>query len=109
VVQETDIIIQKGCNLDVDSYSGFWDNAHRGATDLEATLRRLSITDVYVCGLAYDYCVGFSALDSAEAGFRTFFVQDASRGVSPKTVEEMRGKFDPSGVRIISSNQIPKF
>ena len=101
--------MRKGCRLEVDSYSGFWDNNHRSATDLESMLRARAITDVYVCGLAYDYCVGFSALDAAEAGFRVWLVEDASKGVAQQTVADMRAKCASSGVRIISSQQVPQF
>ena len=50
--------IQKGTNPDIDSYSAFWDNKKLAKTDLVQELHKRAVTDIYVCGLAYDVCVG---------------------------------------------------
>src|SRR5579871_1082201 len=75
-------VFQKGTDPAIDSYSGFFDNGHRRATGLADWLRARGVTEVYVCGLATDYCVKFTALDSVQAGFKTYFIADASRGVN---------------------------
>ncbi len=62
VVQKDDIFIKKGTNSNVDSYSAFFDNAKACKTDLDSTLKRHGITDLYMCGIATDYCVAFTAL-----------------------------------------------
>jgi 8-oxo-dGTP pyrophosphatase MutT (NUDIX family) len=74
-------VFRKGTDRRVDSYSGFFDNGRRGDTGLADYLRRSRVTDVYVAGLATDYCVRATALDAAELGFRTHVVEDACRGV----------------------------
>jgi nicotinamidase/pyrazinamidase len=65
-------IIHKGTDPEIDSYSGFFDNGHRKATGLEAYLKSQGVDDVYVMGLATDYCVKFTVLDAVQQGFRTF-------------------------------------
>jgi nicotinamidase/pyrazinamidase len=75
-------IFQKGRNSSVDSYSGFFDNARRGDTGLADYLKNKGITRVFVCGLALDYCVKFTALDAQSLGFETFVLTDATRAVN---------------------------
>jgi nicotinamidase/pyrazinamidase len=101
-------VFQKGTDPAIDSYSGFFDNGHRKATGLSDYLQQRGVTDVYVAGLATDYCVKFTALDAKALGFNTSLIQDASRGVNVRpgdvdaAVEAMRG----AGVRIVQSSQI---
>ena len=101
-------VFKKGTDPLIDSYSGFFDNGHRKATGLHEYLKSKGVTDVYVCGLATDYCVRFTALDGRELGFNTHLIEDASRGVELKkgdvaaAVEEMRR----AGVRITRSPDV---
>ena len=89
-------VFPKGTDPGIDSYSGLFDNGHRKSTGLGEWLEAKDITDVFVCGLATDYCVKFTALDAAQVGFKTHFIEDASRGVNlrpddaAKAIEEMR-------------------
>lgn len=75
-------VFPKGTDPLVDSYSGLFDNGHRRSTGMGEWLRAKGVFEVFVCGLATDYCVKFTALDAAEMGFRTHFIEDASRGVN---------------------------
>src|SRR5580658_426764 len=75
-------IFPKGTDPDIDSYSGLFDNGHRKSTGLGEWLKASGVTEVFVCGLATDYCVKFTALDAAQMGFKTHFIEDASRGVN---------------------------
>ena len=99
-------VFKKGTDPSIDSYSGFFDNGHRKATGLGEYLKSRGVTDVYVLGLATDYCVKFTALDALKLGLRTYLVEDASRGVNLKpgdvqrAVEEMRA----TGVDVVRSN-----
>ncbi len=101
-------VFQKGTDPAVDSYSGFFDNGHRHATGLGAYLQTQGVTDVYVAGLATDYCVKFTALDAVQFGFRTHLLTDACRGVNlhpgdaDRAIEEMR----VAGVEIIQSDAV---
>jgi len=89
--------IQKGSLTWVDSYSGFWDNARGNATGLDSILRKHEVTRVVVCGLAMDFCVGYTALDALEGGFETSVVLDATRGMDKERVEAMLGKIVDRG------------
>ena len=98
----------KGVDRDVDSYSAFFDNAAQRSTGLAEYLRASGVSEVYVMGLATDYCVQFSAIDAAKLGFRTYAVEDGCRGVdlqpgdSSRAFEAMRRV----GVEIVSSGEI---
>ncbi len=78
-------VFQKATDPGIDSYSAFFDNGHRRATGLEAWLREKRATEIYVCGLATDYCVKFTTLDAVALGFKTHVVVDACRGVNLNT------------------------
>ena len=98
-------IFRKGTDPGIDSYSGFFDNGHRKSTGLGDYLKGRGATEVYVLGLATDYCVKFSALDARRLGFRTFLVEDGSRGVElqpgdvTRAIEQMRA----AGVEVVRS------
>ena len=87
---------RKGADPTVDSYSGFFDNGRRKSTGLGEYLKERGVDCVYVCGLATDYCVKYTALDAVDLGFNTYLVEDACRGVelrpgdTQRAVEEMR-------------------
>ena len=89
-------VIRKGVDPEVDSYSGFFDNGKRHATELSDFLQANGIDDVYVVGLATDYCVKFTVLDAVGLGLKTHLIQDACRGVNlhpadvDRAIEEMR-------------------
>ena len=95
-MSRVDKIVRKGTDPEIDSYSGFFDNGRRKATGLEQYLRDELATDVYVTGLATDYCVLWTARDSQSLGFTTHVIADACRGVDLKpgdierAFEEMR-------------------
>jgi len=101
-------IFPKGTDAAIDSYSGLFDNGQRRSTGLGEWLKAQGTTEVFVCGLATDYCVKFTALDAARLGFRTHFIEDASRGVNlqpddvKNAIAEMRG----AGIVISQSGEI---
>jgi nicotinamidase/pyrazinamidase len=101
-------IFLKGIDPGIDSYSGFYDNGRRRSTGLAEYLKERNVDDVFICGLATDYCVNFSALDSISSGFRTTVIEDACRGVDLKpgdsvaALAEMRN----SGVSIVKSSML---
>ena len=75
-------IFTKGTDIEIDSYSGFFDNGRRKATGLGDYLLAAGTTEVYLVGLATDYCVKYSALDAVSLGFKTYLIADACRGVN---------------------------
>ncbi|MBA2115298.1 bifunctional nicotinamidase/pyrazinamidase [Bremerella alba] len=100
---EIDFIIQKGTDVDIDSYSGFFDNDHRKSTGLEALLHEQGVQEVQLVGLATDYCVKFTALDAISQGFKTSVVLDGIRGVelTPGDCERAIQDMRLAGVEII--------
>ncbi|WP_404413716.1 bifunctional nicotinamidase/pyrazinamidase [Brevundimonas vesicularis] len=91
-------VIRKGYNPAVDSYSGFFENDHRTPTGLSGLLRELSVTRVFLCGLALDYCVRFTAEDAVRLGFEAVVISDASRAIAPPTEATARDSFRALGV-----------
>lgn len=76
------LIIRKGGNPSVDSYSAFFENDRVTATGLEGYLKNLGVEHVVLCGLAYDFCVGYSALDAVKSGFKVTVVKDACASIA---------------------------
>lgn len=74
-------VFHKGTDASIESYSGFFDNAKKRATGLNDFLRQKGITDVYVGGLATDYCVLYTVLAACELGYKTFVIKDLCRGI----------------------------
>lgn len=70
-------VIQKGMDKTVDSYSGFWDNGKRKSTGLADYLRSEGVDEVYVVGVTRPFCPSWTAIDSADEGFKTFLILDA--------------------------------
>jgi len=75
------MIIRKGCNHGIDSYSAFMENDHKTPTGLAGYLRELGVRSIYLTGLATDFCVQYSALDGRAAGFDVYVVEEACRGI----------------------------
>ncbi|KAL3290183.1 hypothetical protein HHI36_023543 [Cryptolaemus montrouzieri] len=98
--------VYKGTNPDVDSYSVFWDNKKMTDTTLCAQLRLKNATDIYICGLAYDVCVGATAVDALAIGYRTILLDDCSRGVDLKDIEKTKNTVIKNNGIIINSDQV---
>ncbi|HUO09519.1 MAG TPA: bifunctional nicotinamidase/pyrazinamidase [Phycisphaerae bacterium] len=98
-------IIQKGTDPAIDSYSGFFDNAHRKATGLHDYLRAHNITHLHLLGLATDYCVKFTALDARQLGYTVTLIEDACRGANlkPTDVADALTEMHHAGVHLIHS------
>ena len=101
-------IFQKGTDPGIDSYSGLFDNGHRRSTGLGEWLKAKGVTEVYVCGLATDYCVKFTALDAVQFAFKTCLIEDASRGVNlhPDDVANAIAEMKRAGINIVQSTKI---
>jgi nicotinamidase/pyrazinamidase len=101
-------VFPKGTDAGIDSYSGFFDNGHRKATGLGEWLKAQGVTEVFVCGLATDYCVKFTALDAAQMGFKTHFIEDASRGVNlrPDDVKNAIDEMKRAGIAVCRSREL---
>ena len=101
-------VFHKGTDADIDSYSTFFDNAHRKSTGLGDFLRAEGVDEVFLMGLATDYCVRASALDALGLGFGVTIVEDGCRAVDlapgdgARALEEVRA----AGARIARSGDV---
>ncbi|HEX9736505.1 MAG TPA: bifunctional nicotinamidase/pyrazinamidase [Thermoanaerobaculia bacterium] len=101
-------VFYKGVDPDVDSYSALYDNAHLRATGLADYLRGQQLDELYVMGLATDYCVKFTALDALEEGFKVRVVVDGCRAVDLKEGDGERALRDvrKAGAKLVTSSQV---
>jgi nicotinamidase/pyrazinamidase len=106
-IPHAELILRKGFRRTIDSYSAFTENDGVTLTGLAGYLRERGLARLFFTGLAYDFCVGFSALAAARLGFESIVIEDLSRAVDlPGTVEFTNTAFDAAGVRRISSLEI---
>ena len=101
-------IVYKGIDPEVDSYSAFFDNQKRRSTDLEHYLYEQGVSDVYIMGLATDYCVKYSCLDAASMKFNVYCIIDGCRGVelNKGDIEKAIDEIKSCGVRVIQSKEL---
>lgn len=105
-IVENSVKVYKGTNPEVDSYSVFWDNKKLTETSLVSQLQEKNATDIYICGLAYDVCVGATAADALASGYRTILIGDCSRGVDLKDIEKTKNIVTSSSGVIVDSSQV---
>lgn len=101
--------IYKGTLSHVDAYSAFWDNMRMNETGLRQELISRKISDVFFCGLALDYCVAASALDAARAGFTTFVIEDACRGIDEEEMSKRKEEMLENGILIVKSEAVNSY
>lgn len=112
-IPHAELILRKGFRKDIDSYSAFVENDKCTRTGLAGFLRERELKRLFFVGLAFDFCVGYSALDAARLGFEPIVVEDLTRAVdlpatatAPGTVEHTRTCFAHSLVRTCTSSSI---
>jgi nicotinamidase/pyrazinamidase len=103
-IPHAELILRKGFREDIDSYSAFTENDQRTPTGLAGYLRERGLTRLFFTGVAYDFCVGFSALAAARLGFESLVIEDLTRAVNlPNTVAATNTAFAAASVQRISS------
>ena len=106
-VPQAQLIIRKGFHRDVDSYSAFMEADRRTSTGLAAYLKARGIGTLYLCGLATDYCVAWSAQDARAAGFEATVIEDACRAIDLNgSLAKAWADMAAAGVERITSDQI---
>lgn len=103
---KVEAIFRKGTDPEIDSYSGFFDNGKKKSTGLADYLKGRGVEEVFLGGLAADFCVGFTALDAIEQGFKLFLIEDATRPIDEKGWEEMKSQIIKKGGIIVQSVDI---
>jgi nicotinamidase/pyrazinamidase len=93
--RQADLIIRKGMNPEIDSYSAFYENDKTTKTGLSGFLRDRGVKRVFVVGLAYDFCVGYSALDAAKEGFEAIVIKSLTRAIKMPMNRAVMGNDGP--------------
>ncbi len=107
-----EVIIRKGCDPAIDSYSTFFENDRRTPTGLDGWLRSRGIERIFLAGLAADFCVAWSAEDAVRLGFEVVVIEDACRGIGlptadgRTTMEAAHERLTALGVRFINSTDL---
>jgi nicotinamidase-related amidase len=102
-------IVEKGQDKRVEMYSAFADpftNPTVSRSNLAKLLHDAEVTDVFVAGLAADYCVHFTALDAHKEGFKTWVVEDATRAVTPEALPELYKKYVKLGIKLVQKDEV---
>jgi nicotinamidase/pyrazinamidase len=103
-LKRAELILRKGFRETIDSYSAFFENDRATPTGLAGYLHERGLTRVFLAGLAYDYCVGFSALDARRLGLKVFVLRDACRAIDLNgSAAAMEQEFSNSGVLLDES------
>jgi nicotinamidase/pyrazinamidase len=104
---QAELILRKGFRQNIDSYSAFFENDRTTATGLAAYCRERGFERLFFAGLAYDFCVGYSALDARRAGFESIVITDACRAIDVNaSVRAIEAEFADRSVRLIQSDQL---
>jgi nicotinamidase/pyrazinamidase len=102
-----ELIIRKGFHKDVDSYSAFEEADRKTSTGLAAYLKARGIDTVFICGLATDFCVAWTAMDARKAGFTAYVIEDAARGIDLNgSLAEAWKQMTAAGVKRIKSGDV---
>lgn len=105
-MNKVEAIFRKGTDPEIDSYSGFYDNGHLRTTALADYLRGKKIKEVYIAGLAADFCVYYTAKDALIEDFSTFIIEDAVRAINTEDFEKAKQDILNKGGSIINSRDI---
>jgi nicotinamidase/pyrazinamidase len=106
-IPHAELILRKGFRRHIDSYSAFLENDHTTPTGLAGYLRERNLHRLFLCGLAYDFCVRFSAIDGHNLGFETIVIEDATRPVNlPNSVAETNEALSSAGIQRIQTNAL---
>jgi nicotinamidase/pyrazinamidase len=104
---QAELILRKGFRQSIDSYSAFFENDRVTPTGLSGYLRERNLTRVFFAGLAYDFCVGFSALDARRLGLPAFILRDACRAIGlNNSVAKIEAGFAAAGVSLIECAEL---
>jgi nicotinamidase/pyrazinamidase len=102
-----EIIVRKGFRRHIDSYSAFLEDDHTTPTGLAGYLRERGLKRLFLCGLAYDFCVRYSAIDGTAAGFQCIAIEDATRAIGlPDSVTSTHNALMAAGIAQIDAKDI---
>lgn len=105
-MNKVEAIFRKGTDPEIDSYSGFYDNGRRKTTALADYLKGKQVTEVYITGLAADYCVYYTAKDALIERFKTYIIEDAVRAINAEGFARAKKDILTKGGKIVNSMDI---
>jgi nicotinamidase/pyrazinamidase len=106
-LDRAELILRKGFRKEIDSYSAFFENDHATPTGLAGYCRERGLERMFFVGLAYDFCVGFSAADARRCGFEAVVIRDACRAIDVEgSVAAMEAEFARVAVKVVGSAEI---
>src|SRR5713226_3716600 len=106
-IAHAELVLRKGYHRDIDSYSAFYENDRKTHTGLAGYLRERGLRRVLLAGLAFDFCVRYSAEDARREGFAVLVIEDACRGIDVDgSIAATRASFAPLGVTTVSADAI---
>lgn len=106
-IPQAEMVLRKGYRRDIDSYSAFYENDHRTPTGLVGYLRERQLSRVFLAGLAFDFCVRYSAEDAHREGFTVVVIEDACRGIDvDDSINMTRRDLAAAGVASVNLAQI---
>jgi nicotinamidase/pyrazinamidase len=108
-MNQVEAIFRKGMDPEIDSYSGFFDNGQKKSTGLSGYLRDRKVDKVFICGLAGDYCVAYTAKDALRENFKTFIIEDATRPIDVAGFGKMMSEIKGLGGRVIGSDMLSRY
>lgn len=103
-----ELILRKGYHSEIDSYSAFYENDHRTPTGLSGYLRQRGFARVFLAGLAFDYCVRFSAEDARRDGFDVIVIEDACRSIAEMSGWAARRSLSEIGAILLIADELRK-
>ena len=107
VLQHSELVLRKGFRKEIDSYSSFYENDRTTKTGLCGYLRDRGLKRVFMCGLATDFCVAWSALDGRREGFPVVLLEDACRAIDLNgSLAAARGEMIRAGITVTDSSHI---
>lgn len=105
-IPEDAFFVEKGTDVEVDSYSGFFDNGKRHSTELNDVLKKNNVTDVYFCGLATDFCVKYTVLDAISLQYNSYLIADATKAVVSNDYVKSLNELVEKGAKIVYSKDL---
>ena len=106
-VPHAELVLRKGYHREIDSYSAFYENDRKTRTGLAGYLRERGFRRVFLAGLAFDFCVRYSAEDAHREGFEAIVIEDACRGIDVDgSMAATRERFRILGIRCIPADAI---
>jgi nicotinamidase/pyrazinamidase len=106
-IPHAELVLRKGFRSTIDSYSAFYENDRKTPTGLAGYLRERGLTRVFVAGLAFDFCVRYSAEDARREGFAVVVIEDACRGIDVDgSVAATRQSLAPLGITVVGADTV---